>query len=55
MAQVTGRTGSNYIVNVSVPAEQVPPPGSLIEVKIEAALAHSLLGKMLRQGEQNGY
>ena len=55
MAQVTGRTGSNYIVNVSVPAAQVPPAGSLVAVTIQAALAHSLLGEMLPQGEQNDY
>ena len=48
--QVTGRSGTNYIVNVDVPGDASDFVGKLIDVRIVEALSHSLVGELLGDG-----
>ena len=42
--QLTGRSGSGYIVNVDFPADRVASPGEMVAVRIAESLNHSLYG-----------
>jgi len=49
--QLTGRTGSGYIVNVDFPADCIAAPGEMVSVRIEESLAHSLYGRPIVEEE----
>ncbi len=49
--QLTGRTGSGYIVNVDFPSDHVAVPGEMVTVGIEESLAHSLYGRPIVEEE----
>ena len=40
----TGRTRCHRVVNFTAPPETTPPLGALLDVRIEAAFPHSLVG-----------
>ena len=43
--QLTGRTGSGYIVNVDFPGDRVAAAGEMVPVRVLESLAHSLYGE----------
>ena len=46
--QISGRTGSNHIVNFTAPSPASYQPGQMLDVFIEEACLHSLRGKLVQ-------
>ena len=51
LLQLTGRTGSGYIVNIDFPADRVAATGGMVSVRVEESLNHSLYGKPIDEEE----